>query len=123
MLLKKISLCTVLASIPMLTVSAGDSPSPIQTTYAASEGVERGSMKELKSTHLFTIAINLHPTIEMGKTPAGNRRVFSVSGGEFVGGRIRGTVMPVIGSDLLLVRGDGSAQQDVRMLLQTDDGD
>ena len=30
--------------------------------------------------------------------------------------------MPVIGSDLLLVRADGSAQQDVRMLLQTDDG-
>ncbi len=30
--------------------------------------------------------------------------------------------MPVIGSDLLLLRADGSAQQDVRMLLKTDDG-
>jgi hypothetical protein len=79
-------------------------------------------MKELKSQRLFTLTIKLHPTIEMGNTPAGNRRIFAVSGGEFVGDRIRGTIMPVIGSDLLLVRADGSAQQDVRMLLKTDDG-
>jgi hypothetical protein len=80
-------------------------------------------MRELKSTHLFTITIKLHPTIELGDTPAGKRRVFAVSGGEFAGDRIRGTIMPVIGSDLLLVRADGSRQQDVRMLLKTDDGD
>jgi len=78
-------------------------------------------MQELKSRHLFTIAIGLHPTIELGDTPAGRRRVFAVSGGEFAGDRIRGTLMPVIGSDLLLVRADGSAQQDVRILLKTDD--
>lgn len=79
-------------------------------------------MKELKSTHLFTLTIKLHPTIEIGNTPAGQRRVFSVSGGEFAGDRIHGTIMPNIGSDLLLVRADGSAQQDVRMVLKTDDG-
>lgn len=78
-------------------------------------------MRELKSTHLFTMTIKLHPTIEMGDTPAGKRRVFAVSGGEFAGDRIRGTIMPVIGSDLLLMRADGSAQQDVRILLKTDD--
>jgi hypothetical protein len=78
-------------------------------------------MKELKSTHLFTITIQLHPTIEMGDTPAGKRRIFAVSGGEFAGDRIRGVIMPVIGSDVLLVRADGSAQQDVRILLKTDD--
>lgn len=79
-------------------------------------------MRELKSLHLFTITIELQPTIEMGDTPHGKRRIFSVSGGKFAGDKIRGTIMPVIGSDLLLVRADGSAQQDVRMLLQTDDG-
>lgn len=79
-------------------------------------------MKDLKSNRLFTLTIELHPTIELGDTPAGKRRVFAVTGGEFEGERIRGTIMPVIGSDLLLVRGDGSAQQDVRMLLKTDDG-
>lgn len=79
-------------------------------------------MRGLQSTHLFTITIKLHPTIEMGDTPVGKRRIFAVSGGEFAGERIRGTIMPVIGSDLLLVRADGSRQQDVRMLLQADDG-
>jgi hypothetical protein len=78
-------------------------------------------MNELRSSHLFTLTIKLHPPIQMGDTPAGKRRIFSVSGGEFSGERIRGIIMPVIGSDLLLVRSDGSAQQDVRMLLRTDD--
>lgn len=78
-------------------------------------------MKQLQSNHLFTITIDLLPPIEFGDTPAGKRRIFTVTGGSFVGDRIRGKIMPVIGSDLLLVRADGSAQQDVRMLLKTDD--
>lgn len=77
----------------------------------------------LKSAHLFTITIKLQPPVEMGDTPAGRRRIFTVTGGEFVGDKIRGTIEPTIGSDLLLVRADGSAQQDVRMLLKTADGE
>jgi len=79
-------------------------------------------MKELHAKLLFTMTINLQPTIELGNTPAGTRRIFVLAGGEFVGDRVRGTIMPVIGSDLLLTRADGSSQQDVRMLLKTDDG-
>jgi len=51
----------------------------------------------------------------------GKRRVFTVSGGEFIGDRLRGKVLPQAGSDLLLVRADGSSQQDVRLILRTDD--
>src|SRR5438552_13047472 len=79
-------------------------------------------MTQLQSRHLFTITIRLHPTEELGQTPAGNRRVFAVSGGDFKGDRLRGTILPITGSDLLLARPDGSSQQDVRMLLRTDDG-
>jgi Protein of unknown function (DUF3237) len=79
-------------------------------------------MTHLQSRHLFTMTIKLHPTEELGQTPAGNRRVFAVSGGDFKGDRLRGTILPIIGSDLLLTRPDGSSQQDVRMLLRTDDG-
>ncbi len=67
------------------------------------------------------MTIHLHPVEDLGKTPAGHRRVFPVSGGEFQGERIRGAILPVAGSDLLLTRSDGSSQQDVRMLLRTDD--
>jgi Protein of unknown function (DUF3237) len=51
-------------------------------------------MKELKSRHLFTLAMKLPPTPEIGDTPAGTRRVFTVSGGQFIGDRVRGEVLP-----------------------------
>jgi hypothetical protein len=79
-------------------------------------------MSELRSRHLFRITITLHPIEELGGTPAGHRRVFPVSGGDFSGERLRGTILPVAGSDLLLTRPDGSSQQDVRMVLRTDEG-
>jgi uncharacterized protein DUF3237 len=79
-------------------------------------------MTELKSRHLFRITMKLPPTLELGATPAGTRRVYTVSAGEFNGDRIRGEVLPQAGSDLLLLRADGSAQQDVRLILRTDDG-
>jgi hypothetical protein len=83
---------------------------------------DRLSMPELKSQHLFTITMKLAPTLELGDTPAGNRRVFTVTSGEFAGERLRGEVLPHASSDLLLVRADGSSQQDVRLILRTDDG-
>jgi hypothetical protein len=83
---------------------------------------EARPMTELQSRHLFTITMNLPPTLELGNTPAGNRRVFTVSTGKFVGDRLRGEVLPQASSDLLLLRADGASQQDVRLILSTDDG-
>jgi hypothetical protein len=79
-------------------------------------------MNALKSRPLFDISITLHPIQEIGSTPAGERRVIPVAGGQFNGERINGTIMPHAGSDLLLLRADGSFQQDVRLTLRTDDG-
>jgi hypothetical protein len=79
-------------------------------------------MTQLTSRLLFQITMQLHPTLEVGATPAGERRIFLVSGGSFQGPRLAGEVLPLGGSDLLLVRTDGSAQQDVRVLLRTLDG-
>lgn len=79
-------------------------------------------MPALTSRHLFRLSMSLHPTLEVGATPAGGRRIFLVSGGAFEGERIRGEVLDQGGTDLLLVRADGSAQQDVRVLLRAEDG-
>lgn len=79
-------------------------------------------MPDLKHRHLFDLEIILHPTMELGATPVGGRRVFPVAGGKFDGERLRGTISPFAGSDILLVRADGSREQDVRMILETDDG-
>ena len=79
-------------------------------------------MRELKSHHLFTLTMKLPPALELGDTPAGKRRVFTVSSGQFIGDRLRGEVLSQASSDLLLVRQDGSFQQDVWLILRTDDG-
>lgn len=76
----------------------------------------------LQSRPLFTLFISLHPTMELGQTPVGGRRIFPVSGGHFEGERLKGEVSPLAGSDLLLARADGTSQQDVRVLLVADDG-
>lgn len=76
----------------------------------------------LASRPLFTIRMSLHPASDLGATPLGGRRIIPVSGGEFAGDRLRGTVLPHAGSDWLLARADGSFQQDARLTLETDDG-
>lgn len=99
-------------------------PTTVSSTAPSRPNVPtRGiAMTELKSRPLFTIKMKLPPTLELGNTPAGNRRVFTVSGGEFIGDRLRGQVLPQASSDLLLARADGAYQQDVRLILRTDDG-
>ena len=79
-------------------------------------------MRELRSRHLLTISIDLHPILDLGATPAGHRRIMPVSGGRFSGERLRGEILPHAGSDLLLTRADGAFQQDVRLPLRTHDG-
>lgn len=79
-------------------------------------------MNALQSRPLFEISMTLHPIQEIGRTPAGERRIIPVAGGQFNGERINGTVLAHAGSDLLLQRADGSFQQDVRLTLRSDDG-
>ena len=78
-------------------------------------------MTEIRTRPLFKLTFELHPALELGPTPAGERRVIPVSGGKFEGERVHGTVEPYGGSDLLLRRKDGAFQQDVRAILRTDD--
>lgn len=76
----------------------------------------------LESRHLFTLTMTLHSIIEVGATPAGMRRVFTVAGGRFAGDRVSGDVLPDASSDFLLIGADGAARQDVRLVLRADDG-
>jgi hypothetical protein len=102
---------------PLIGVSAD--PRPTSPASRADPG--RNDMVQLRSRPLFRLTIDLHPTIDMGATPYGQRRIFPVAGGRFEGDRLRGLVVPNSGQDWLLVRQDGAAQQDVRLLLRTDD--
>ena len=77
-------------------------------------------MAELRTTHLFTVTFKVGAIQNLGRTSLGERRVAVVTGGQFEGPRLRGTVEEG-GSDWTLVRPD-ALQLDVRVTLRTDDG-
>jgi hypothetical protein len=79
-------------------------------------------MIPLRSELLFTLVGRVSPPQELGMVPSGQRRIIPVEGGEFEGTKLRGTVLPG-GADWMLVRADGVVQPDVRLTLQTDDGE
>ena len=76
---------------------------------------------DVRTTPLFTVALEV-PTIQnLGRTPLGERRIGIVAGGSFEGPKLSGTVEEG-GSDWILVRPDGALQLDVRLTLKTNDG-
>lgn len=58
--------------------------------------------------------------LELGLTPYGRRRIVGIQGGEVVGPRLNGRVLPS-GADSALVRLDGVFEHDVRMVVHTVD--
>jgi Protein of unknown function (DUF3237) len=79
-------------------------------------------MSNLKHRHLITMALTVDfaGMTGIGQTPAGMRRIAPVTGGDFSGERLSGTVLP--GNDWVINRPDGVMVIDVRLTLRTDDG-
>jgi hypothetical protein len=71
--------------------------------------------------HVLTVRAHIDAPLTMGKTPQGQRRVITISGGTFEGREIKGTIMPG-GEDWQLVRDDGVTELDAHYWLRTDDG-
>ena len=78
-------------------------------------------MAEIRTTHLFTLTLQVAGMQPIGATPGGNRRIGLVAGGSFQGKRLHGTVLPG-GAEWLMDRADNATTLDVRLVLQTDDG-
>jgi hypothetical protein len=62
----------------------------------------------------------LEPTIVVGQAPEGLKRVVPITGGTFVGPKIRGTIVGG-GADWQYVRADNVTVVEARYLLRTDD--
>lgn len=71
---------------------------------------------------LFGMSLSVEEPEHIGSTQLGERRIIGVGGGTFAGPQIRGRALPG-GSDWITVRPDGVLVQDVRLILQTDDGE
>jgi hypothetical protein len=70
---------------------------------------------------LAAFRVTLGDIIDLGDTPAGHRRVVPITGGDFSGERLQGTVLAG-GADWQLVHLDGMITVDTRYLLRTHDG-
>jgi hypothetical protein len=71
---------------------------------------------------LFEINAEIAPPILIPDTPEGTRVIVHVTGGNFEGPRLKGTVL-ASGADWFLLRADGVGVIDVRIVLKTDDGE
>jgi hypothetical protein len=71
---------------------------------------------------LMTLRVSVSAPQIIGAVPHGTRRTAPVSGGDFEGPRLRGTVLPGGSADWLLLRADGVLEMDLRLTLRTDDG-
>ena len=74
-----------------------------------------------KLEYLMTYRADLKAPTAVGATPAGNRQIFDVTGGQFEGPRLKGKILPS-GGDWLLIGPDGFGRLDVRATFETDDG-
>jgi hypothetical protein len=69
---------------------------------------------------IFAARVTVDTPQDLGAFNKGHRRVVPITGGEFSGPDMRGTVLP--GADWQLIRHDGVAELEARYTLTTDDG-
>jgi Protein of unknown function (DUF3237) len=77
--------------------------------------------QKLESEFLYKITLSLDKPIDTGKSPFGTRIAYPIKGGSFEGPKMKGKVMAV-GEDWLLKIDDTTNRLDVRLVLETDDG-
>ena len=76
----------------------------------------------IKFRPLMVLRLETSPTQEIGSTPQGALTIFPVTGGSFEGERLRGRVLAG-GGDWVTAHEDGTFTVDLRVTLETDDGD
>jgi hypothetical protein len=77
----------------------------------------------IETRPLFELRLQVPQILDLGDTPLGRRRIATVTGGEFTGERLKGTVVGAPAGDWMLLRTDGVLVLDVRLALRTDDGE
>lgn len=79
-------------------------------------------MLSMRIEPLFIFQIEVKPPNIVGATPGHDRRIGEIAGGRFEGERLRGKILSG-GSDWQSLRADGAITLDVRLVMETDDGE
>ena len=71
---------------------------------------------------LMILRVTVATPQNIGAVPYGTRRTVPITGGDFEGPWLRGSVLPGGSADWLLLRADGVLELDLRATLRTEDG-
>ncbi|MFN3656154.1 MAG: DUF3237 domain-containing protein [Pseudolabrys sp.] len=70
---------------------------------------------------IFTIHAELEGILNLGRTPAGERRIINILGGTVQGPKLKGRVLPG-GADWQIIRADGAADIQARYTIESEAG-
>jgi hypothetical protein len=73
-------------------------------------------------TRIYRLAATLGQPLDLGDTFQGHRRIVPLTGGDFTGPELSGTLLPGASADWQTLLPDGTALGDIRYTLQTNDG-
>jgi Protein of unknown function (DUF3237) len=93
-----------------------------RTIAFSSAPFESHGRHAVKTRLLMTLRVGMSSPQNIGAVPHGTRRTVPLTGGDFDGPRLRGTVVPQGSADWLLLRSDGVLELDLRATLLTHDG-
>jgi hypothetical protein len=79
-------------------------------------------MTTLRLSPLFIFQIEVKPPSIIGATPGHDRRIGEITGGRFEGERLSGKILSG-GSDWQSLRTDGTTTLNVRLVMETNDGE
>ena len=72
--------------------------------------------------HLCDLAVTIAAPVEVGRTPAGLRRMLPITGGTVTGARVNGKVLAGGADFQLILDGGTQAHLDARYVMELDDG-
>ena len=84
-------------------------------------GDNGGIYKDFKTEFMWEAKVKIANMINVGESKRGVGRVIPITGGAFIGSKIKGEVLSG-GEDCQLVRPDGDTELNARYLLKTNDG-
>ena len=101
-----------------LALAAAAVPASAQNTAAGAATVPHVPPR---TEFVYEAVVDIAPTVPLGDSPLGERRIVPITGGTFEGPDIRGKVLPG-GADRQLIRKDGVRRLDALYEMQAEDG-
>ena len=104
-----------------LALAAASGPTTAASAQNTTAGTAAAPLVPPRTEFVYEAVVDIAPTVPLGDSPLGERRIVPITGGTFEGPNIRGKVLPG-GADRQLIRKDGVRRLDALYEMQADDG-